>query len=86
MTIAFWIAGGVLAVTVLLGMIRLMTAQDSATRAVVGDLVFFCCLGLLALLGVIHASSVSVDLALLAAILGILATIALARIITRGQR
>lgn len=86
MIIAFWIAGGVLSVTVLLGMIRLITARDSASRAVVGDLVFFSCVGLLALFGMTHASNVSVDLALIAAVLGILATIALARIITRGQR
>lgn len=86
MIIAFWIAGGVLAVTVLLGILRLLTAGDSASRAVVGDLVFFSCVGILALFGVTHGSSVSLDLALIAAVLGILATIALARIITRGQR
>ncbi|MDO5082001.1 transporter [Arachnia propionica] len=86
MITAFWIAGGVLSITILVGMVRLITARDSATRAVVGDLVFFSCLGLLALFGMTQASSVSVDLALLAAVLGILATIALARIITRGQR
>ena len=36
--------------------------------------------------GMLHHSSVSVDAALLASILGILATIALARIMTRGRR
>jgi len=60
-------------------------AQQRA-RAVVGDLVFFSCIGILAMFGMLHRSSVSVDAALLAAILGILATIALARIMTRGRR
>ncbi|RRD51173.1 monovalent cation/H+ antiporter complex subunit F [Arachnia propionica] len=86
MIVAFWIAGGFLAVTVLLGIVRVLTAKDSATRAVMGDLIFFSCVGILALFGMARTSTVSVDLALIAAILGILATIALARIITRGQR
>ncbi|BCR81038.1 monovalent cation/H+ antiporter complex subunit F [Arachnia rubra] len=86
MSFALWIAIGLLAMSVLLGLVRVVTAPDSATRAVVGDLVFFSCIGILALFGMLHRSSVSVDAALLAAILGILSTIALARIITRGRR
>ena len=53
MSLAIWVAIGLLAVSVLLGLLRVMTAPDSAT---------------------------------LASILGILATIALARIMTRGRR
>ena len=85
MTIMIWVAAGILALSVLLGLARILTAPDSS-RAVVGDLVFFACVAILALFGMLHGSSVSVDLALLAAILGILATIALARIMTRGRR
>ena len=86
MSLAIWFAIGLLALSVLLGLLRVMTAPDSATRAVVGDLVFFSCIGILAMFGMLHRSSVSVDAALLASILGILATIALARIMTRGRR
>ncbi len=86
MTLAFWVAGSILAAAAMIGIVRVLTARDAATRAVVGDLVFFSCICILALFGARYASSVSVDLALLASILGILATIALARIITRGQR
>ena len=86
MSLAIWVAIGLLAVSVLLGLLRVMTAPDSATRGVVGDLVFFSCIGILAMFGMLHHSSVSVDAALLASILGILATIALARIMTRGRR
>ena len=86
MSLAIWVAIGLLAVSVLLGLVRVMNAPDSATLGVVGDLVFFSCIGILAMFGMLHRSSVSVDAALLAAILGILATIALARIMTRGRR
>ena len=86
MTIGGWIAAGLLSASVLLGLLRVFTAKDSATRAVVGDLMFFSCIGILVLYGVHMRSQVSVDAALIASILGILATVALARIITRGRR
>ena len=86
MTIMFRVAMVILALSVMLGLARVLKAPDAATRAVVGDLVFFSCVAILALFGMLHESSVSVDLALLASILGILSTIALARIMTRGRR
>jgi len=86
MIASLWVATGILALAVILGLIRVATATDSATRAVVGDLVFFACIGLLVIQGLIFGSAVSKDLAMIGAILGILATIALARILTRGRR
>ncbi len=86
MTVALWVATVMLGAAVALGVVRVITARDAATRAVVGDLVFFSCVGILILQGMLHASAVSVDLALIASILGILATVALARILTRGRR
>lgn len=86
MTIVLWIATGILALAVFLGLVRVFTATDAATRAVVGDLVFFACVGILICQGTLHHSVVTVDAALIASILGILATIALARILTRGRR
>lgn len=86
MIVALWTATIVLALAVFLGLVRVFTATDSATRAVVGDLVFFSCVGILIIQGLLHNSAVAVDAALIASILGILATVALARILTRGRR
>ena len=86
MIAAVWVAIGLLGVAVLLGLFRVGTATDLGTRAIVGDLVFFAAVGLLLLLGMLGNSAAVVDAALLASLLGILATIALARIITRGRR
>lgn len=86
MTVAMWIATSLLAAAIVLGIIRIFTAPDPATRAAVGDLIFFACVGILIIQGMLTESAVSVDLGMIAAILGILATIALARIITRGRR
>ena len=86
MLIGVWIGVALLAVAVVLGLLRIATATDAASRAIVGDLVYFSAIGILVLLGIVKQSQAVVDAALLAALLGILATIALARIITRGRR
>lgn len=86
MIVALWIAIGILGVSILVGLLRIVTATDGASRAVVGDLVFFSAIGVLLVLGMMVDSAAIGDAAMLAALLGILATIALARIITRGRR
>jgi len=53
---------------------------------VVGDLIYFSSMGILVLLGILVSSAVVVDAALIASVLGIVATVALARILTRGER
>ena len=77
---------GLAAAAVLLGLVRIATARDGASRAVVGDLVYFCAMALLVVFGMTSRSAAIADATLLASLLGILATIALARIITRGRR
>lgn len=86
LTITAWIVTVALALSVLAGLWRAYTATDAATRTVVADLVFFGSVGILVVQGMLLKSEVSVDLSLIAAILGIVATLALARILTRGRR
>lgn len=86
MTVAIWVAMVILAAGILLGLVRVLTATDGASRAVVGDLVYFSAIGIMVLLGMLLGSAVVIDAALLASVLGIVATIALARILTRGER
>ncbi|MBK7722930.1 MAG: transporter [Austwickia sp.] len=86
MIAGIWVAAGLISLAVVIGLVRIATATDGASRAVVGDLVFFCAVALLILLGMLKESAAVVDAAMLASLLGILATVALARILTRGQR
>ena len=86
MTVAIWIAIAILSAGILLGLYRIVTATDGASRAVVGDLVYFSAIGIMVLLGMLVRSAVVVDAALIASVLGFVATIALARILTRGER
>lgn len=86
MTVAVWAAIAILSLGIILGLVRVFTATDGASRAVVGDLVYFSAIGIMVLLGLLLSSAVVVDAAMIASILGIVATIALARILTRGER
>lgn len=86
MSIVLWLTVALLAATILVGLFRVATAPDPASRAVVGDLVFFSGVGMIVMLGLVKGSAAAVDAALLASVLGILATVALARILTRGRR
>lgn len=69
-----------------LGTVRLLRGPDDATRAVVGDLLFFCAIAVFVLLSVLSSTAVLYDVALLATLCGILATAAFARMLTRGDR
>ncbi len=86
MTVVVWVAVAVLAAAVLVSLAQIRVSTDAASAAVVGDLIFFSGIGLLVLTSMLRESSSVLEAALLAALLGILSTIALARIITRGRR
>lgn len=75
-----------LVVAAVVGLARLVTARDDATVASVSDLVYFCAIGTFLMVATATGSSVVMDVASLAALLGILATVSLARILTRGRR
>lgn len=86
MVVGVIIAALLLAAAILVGLFQISLGYDGASRAVVGDLVYFSALGLLLLVGIVVESSAVLLAALLGSIVGLLATIALARILTRGER
>lgn len=86
MTAVHWIVVATLAIALVLGMVRVATLRDDASRAVVGDLAYFSSIGIIAIVGVAHQSASSLEATLLASMLGVLATVALARMLTRGRR
>lgn len=81
-----WVSVGILSLAAVVGIVRLVTAPDEASMAAVADLVYFCAVGIFLLVAVVFGLSVIFDVAAIASLLGILATIALARILTRGRR
>lgn len=86
MSVAFGVATGIVFVCALLGLVRVVTAGDDASRAAASDLIFFCAIATFVLLGSLADFSVLFDVMMIASLVGILATVALARILTRGRR
>lgn len=86
MTVIVWVTIAVLTLSAVLGIVRLVTATDEATAAAVSDLIYFCAVGTFIMLASLLDSSVVFDVASISALLGILATVALSRILTRGRR
>lgn len=76
----------VLVASALIALARLVSARDDASVAAVSDLVYFCAVGMLLMGGMAVSSAVVLDVAVLASLIGILATVSLARILTRGRR
>jgi multicomponent Na+:H+ antiporter subunit F len=65
---------------------RMVAGPTIPDRALAADFILFVTIGLIALLGVALASSATFDLVLVATAVGFLATLALARLITRQKR
>jgi multicomponent Na+:H+ antiporter subunit F len=85
-TLIVWTTVSLLVVAIVLGLLRVLTARDEASRAAVGDLVYFASLSIFVVVGMTAGTAVLFDVASLGALLAIVATVALARILTRGRR
>ena len=86
MTAAFSVAIGVIGVSAVLGVVAVVRSDSDASRAVLGDLMFFCAIAAFIPIAALTQSAVVFDAALLATLLGILATLALGQMLTRGRR
>lgn len=86
MTFIVVVTVSILTVSIVLGLVRLVAAQDEATSAAVSDLIYFCAIGIFITTAMLRSTSVLFDVASVSALFGILATVALARILTRGRR
>jgi multicomponent Na+:H+ antiporter subunit F len=86
MTFIVVVTVAILTLSVIVGLVRLVAAQDEATSAAVSDLIYFCAIGIFITTAMLRRTSVLFDVASVSALFGILATVALARILTRGRR
>ncbi|WP_231447275.1 monovalent cation/H+ antiporter complex subunit F [Brevibacterium zhoupengii] len=86
MTVVVSICIIILAAAVIVGLVRVLTAKDLGSRAIVSDLMYFSAIGMLTMFGILVSSSIVLDAIFLSSMVGILATVALSRILTRGLR
>lgn len=80
------IAIGLMGVAVVAAAIRMGRGPSNADRAVGADLLFFAVIGLLMIFGVRLSLQFAFDLVLIATMTGFLATLSLARAVTKGRR
>lgn len=86
MSIAFAIAIAIVGLSAALGLVAVLRSKSDASRAVLGDLLFFCAAAAFIPIAALTNSAVVFDAALLSTLLGILATLALGQMLTRGRR
>lgn len=65
---------------------RMLTGPTDADRVVAADLLLFGVVGIIALVGVRVAAAFAFDMVLIAALVGFLGALSLARALTRGKR
>lgn len=65
---------------------RMITGPSDSDRVVAADLLLFGMVGIIALVGVRMASAATFDIVLVAAVVGFLGALSLARALTRGAR
>jgi multicomponent Na+:H+ antiporter subunit F len=77
---------GLLALSVVFAVARALRGPSAGDSAVAGDLIFFAFIGAVAVLGVMLHIDAVMDIILIAALLGFLSVLSLARLIQGGKR
>ncbi|MCL8027441.1 monovalent cation/H+ antiporter complex subunit F [Nocardioides bruguierae] len=86
MTVLAVAAVAVLGLAFLIAIVAIARGTDDASRATLGDMLFFTALSIFLVTGVMRRTAVLLDVALLGTLSGVLATVALARMLSRGSR
>jgi multicomponent Na+:H+ antiporter subunit F len=77
---------GLLALSIALAVVRVWRGPTAGNSAVAGDLIFFAFVGAVAVLGVLFHIDAVMDIILVAALLGFLSVLSLARLIQGAKR
>ena len=77
---------GLLSLAIVLAAYRVWKGPSSGNSAVAGDLIFFAFIGAVAVLGVLFGVEAVMDIILIAALLGFLSVLSLARWMQGGKR
>jgi multicomponent Na+:H+ antiporter subunit F len=77
---------GLLALSIVLSVVRVWRGPTAGNSAVAGDLIFFAFIGAVAVVGVVLSIEAVMDVILIAALLGFLSVLSLARLMQGGKR
>lgn len=76
----------IVAASMLVAAFRAFRGPGDATRAVMADLTYFCAVALFVMFVIRSGSAVALDVVMLGSLIGVLSTVALARLLSRGRR
>ncbi|MDO5030789.1 MAG: MnhF protein [Corynebacterium sp.] len=74
------------AIALLLGVVLIFRVPGNVSRAVLADAAFYPMVGVFLTTALLRATAITFDIAMLAGLLGILSTVGLSRVISRGRR
>lgn len=80
------VATVIVGASMLVAAVRAVRGPGDANRAVMADLSYFCALALFVMFVIREGSAVALDVVMLGSLVGVLSTIALARLLSRGRR
>lgn len=86
LTVLLAVSTVIVAASMLVAAFRAFRGPGDATRAVMADLTFFCAVALFVMFVIRSGSAVALDVVMLGALIGVLSTVALARLLSRGRR
>ncbi|OFN53757.1 MnhF protein [Corynebacterium sp. HMSC055G02] len=73
-------------VALLVGVVLIFRVKGNVSRAVLSDTAFYPMVGVFLTTAMLRTTAITFDIAMLAGLLGILSTVGLARVISRGRR
>ncbi|MBC6821927.1 MULTISPECIES: MnhF protein [Corynebacterium] len=73
-------------VALLVGVVLIFRVKGNVSRAVLADAAFYPMVGVFLTTAMLRTTAITFDIAMLAGLLGILSTVGLARVISRGRR
>ncbi|WP_206680908.1 monovalent cation/H+ antiporter complex subunit F [Dietzia sp. E1] len=86
LTILLAVSTVIVVASMVVAAVRAVRGPGDANRAVMADLSYFCAVALFVLFVIRQGSAVALDVVMLGSLIGILSTVALARLLSRGQR
>ena len=83
MTMVLWACIAVIGVSLLATLVR---TKDVPSRAVLADMIFYCMIATYLVWTLLNDSSIAYEITVLGALLGLLSTVSMARILSKGRR